>query len=71
MAQKQLIARAGRGLLNVLKLVLRGLGALCGTVGAILFSAMAADVSSDNQQPSYEPREVDGDEAKSFGWNNW
>ena len=70
MAQKQWIARAGRGLLAVLTLLLRGFGALCSAFGSFILIAWANEDTSP-ETSGKEPREVDGDEAKSYGWNNW
>ena len=39
MAQKKLIARAGRGLIYVLALLLRGAGALCAAIGSFILFA--------------------------------
>lgn len=39
MAKKRLIARAGRGLLNVLALLFRSLGALCAAMGSFVLFA--------------------------------
>ena len=39
MAQKRLIARAGRGLLNALALLFRGAGVLCAAMGSFILFA--------------------------------
>jgi hypothetical protein len=39
MAQNTLIARAGRGLLDVLTLLMRGVGALCAAIGSFVLFA--------------------------------
>ena len=41
MAQKQWIARVCQGLLSGFKLLLRGAGALCSTIGSLLLTAMS------------------------------
>lgn len=72
MAQKGLIARAGKGLLDVLMLLLRGIGALCAAFGSVLLVAMAADSPSNEEDSSDDAvRDIDGDEAKAYGWKSW
>ena len=72
MAQQGLIARAGEGLLDFFVLLLRGAGGLCAAIGSILLVAMSADVSSNEDQfVDDENREIDGDEAKAYGWKSW
>lgn len=73
MAQKQLIARAGRGLLDVLKLLLRGAGALCAALGALLLFAFRNESSQAEDESSSEPSEriVGQDEAEHYGWDSW
>lgn len=68
MALKKLITQARMGLFDLFKLVLRGVIALCSAYASIL---MAADISTPDDGSNDEPTEVDGDEAKSFGWNSW
>ena len=70
MAQKRLIVRAGRGLIDVLARLRRSVGALLSVFASFILLAWANEETSP-QSSREEPREVDGDEAKSYGWNNW
>lgn len=70
MAQKSLIARAGKGLLGFFALLLRGIGAVCAACASIVLFAWAnEDPTADST--TQQPREVDDDEAKSYGWKTW
>ena len=70
MAQNTLIARAGRGLLDVLTLLMRGMGALLSVFGSfVLFAWGNEEGATDTSEK--EPREVDGEEAKSYGWDSY
>tara|TARA_R110002110_G_scaffold415854_1_gene658306 strand:- start:39956 stop:40186 length:231 start_codon:yes stop_codon:yes gene_type:complete len=76
MAQNTLIARAGRGLLDVLTLLMRGVGALCAAFGSLLLVLFSADRSGED--PSSEDALEDGlsiiereDEATVSGWKSW
>ena len=75
MAQKQWIARAGLGLLDILTLLLRGVGALFAVIGsAIVFvfdneGAQASDESTPDSEAG--DRIVGQDEAEHYGWDSW
>ena len=70
MAQKQWIARAGQGLLNVLALLMRGIGAMFAVFSSfVLFAWGNEEPAKDNSKT--EPKEVDGEEAKSYGWDSY
>ena len=77
MAQKGLIARAGKGLLDVLMLLLRGIGALCAAFGS-LFVAAAAHYKPDGTSNIEREAMPDGltplereEEAQISGWKSW
>ena len=77
MTQKRWIARAGRGLLDVLKLLLRGVGALCAAMGSLFFTAMSYYEPEDSTSEDgdampdglslIEREEV----ARVEGWKSW
>lgn len=70
MAQKGLITRAGKGLLDVLMLLLRGVGALVSAFASFVLLAWAnEDRSTDSD--SHRSPEIDDDTAKSYGWKSW
>ena len=83
MTQKRWIARAGRGLLDVLKLLLRGAGVLCAAFGSLMLTLMSHynpdDDSPKSYMDEYDPmkpledpgREVSYDEAEEYGWKSW
>ena len=77
MAQKALIARAAKGLLDVLALLLRGVGALCAAFGS-LFLWVLSNEGSPNSSSSDEHDFYDGnsliekeEEARVNGWKTW
>lgn len=76
MAQKGLIARAGKSLLGFLALLLRGVGALCAAFGSVLLFAFSLD--SDHKEEGNGDALDDGmsmiereDEATVSGWKSW
>jgi hypothetical protein len=83
MAQKGLIVRAGKGLLDALMLLLRGTGALCAAFGSLFVAAAShcepESKSDDSYMGEYDPmhpvgnpgREVSADEANEYGWKSW
>jgi len=78
MAQNTLIARAGRGLLDVLTLLMRGVGALCAAIGsALLFLFQNSEAESGDSDSGYgfidNDRIVSNEEreAKNSGWSSW
>lgn len=78
MAQKTLIARAGRGLLDVLALLLRGAGALCAAFGsALAFLFANSEADPDDSEPGYgyddNGRVLSNEEreARNSGWSSW
>jgi hypothetical protein len=83
MAQKQWIARAGQGLLDVTALLLRGACALSAAFGS-LFLAAAAHYEPEEDQPQgymgeYDPlnplgssgRKISHDQAEEYGYDTW
>ena len=83
MAKKRLIARAGRGLINGLALLFRGVGALCAAVWS-LFLSMAAYYKPEEDEPhsylgEYDPlkplgspgRKISHDQAEEYGYDSW
>lgn len=70
MAQKELIARAGKGLLDFLALVLRGVGALCAASGALILIAFKSEDSSAGAN-GVDEDVVGQDEADHYGWDSW
>ena len=77
MAQAGLIARAGKGLLDIFALLLRGMGALCAAFGS-LFLAAASCYNSDHDSSRDQEAMPDGltdlereDEARIEGWKSW
>ena len=75
MAQKRLIARAGQGLLNGSKLLLRGVAALCSAFGTVvLFAFRNEGPQSGGESPHTSEsgeRIVGQDEAEHYGWDSW
>ena len=70
MVQNTLIARTGRGLLDVLTLLTRGAGAVLSVFGSfVLFAWGTEEGATDTSEK--EPREVNGEEAKSYGWDSY
>jgi len=54
MAQKGLIARAGKGLLDILMLLLRGIGTLCAAFGSALLYVIAnTNTNPDESDSAY------------------
>ena len=75
MAQKALIARAGRGLLDVLTLLTRGVGAVCAAIGSAILFIYANEGSQSADEPAADSktddRIVGQDEAEQYGWDSW
>ncbi|MFT6957715.1 MAG: hypothetical protein ACJAYC_002729 [Halieaceae bacterium] len=75
MTQKRWIARAGRGLLDVLKLLLRGAGVLCATFGSILLFIFQNEGPKTEESTSDAATSSDHivgqDEAEHYGWDSW
>lgn len=78
MARKALIARAGRGLLDLLTLLLRGVGALCAAAGsALVFLFANSETDTGDSDPSYgygdNGRVISNEEreARNSGWSSW
>lgn len=78
MAQNTLIARAGRGLLDVLTLLISGVGALCAALGsALLFLFKNSEAESEDSDSGYgfvdSDRIVSNEEreARNSGWSSW
>lgn len=77
MTQKQLIARAGQGLLDLFKLLLSSVSTLCAAIGSLLLTAMS----------HYEPEETNSEHGEAMadglspmereevarveGWKSW
>ena len=76
MTQKQGIARAGRCLLAIVKVLLRGAGALFAALGSILLIAFSSDqsgadhTSDDVLEDGLSMIERE-DEATVSGWKSW
>ena len=83
MAQKRLIARAGQGLLNGSKLLLRGVAALCSAFGSLLLAFASqydpADDAPGSYMGEYDPmkplgaagRRVSHSQAEEYDYENW
>lgn len=83
MAQKGLIARAGKGLLDVLMLLLRGIGALCAAFGTLFVAAAShyepESESDESFMGEYDPmrplgsdgRKISHDQADEYGYDSW
>ena len=77
MAQKTLIARAGRGLLDILTLLMRGVGAVCTAFGS-LFIWVLSNEGAQTGNSADEHEFYDGnsliekeEEARVNGWKTW
>lgn len=77
MAQKQLIARAGQGLLDVLTLLLRGTGALCAAIGSLFIWVLSNENpragDSVDRHDFYDGNSLidKEEEARVSGWKTW
>ena len=83
MTQQRWIARAGRGLLIIFNLVLRGVGKLCSAFGSLFLAAASqhnsADDAPDSYMGEYDPvkplgstgRRVSHSQAEEYGYDNW
>lgn len=78
MAQKALIARAGRVLLDFVALLLRGVGALCAAIGSVLVFLFAnSEAKADDSETGYgygdNGRAISNEEreARNSGWSSW
>jgi hypothetical protein len=78
MAQKALIARAAKGLLDILALLMRGVGALCAAFGSVLVFLVAnAETDADDSDTGYgygdNGRTISNEEreARNSGWSSW
>lgn len=77
MTQQGLIARAGKGLLGLCVLLLRGVGALCAAFGSLLIWAFSQDSSTgDNlvdEHDFYDGQSLveKEEEARIQGWKSW
>jgi len=75
MAQKQWITRAGRGLLDVLTLLLRSAGALCAAISSVVLFLFANEGGQDGDESTPDSqagdRIVGQDEAEHYGWDSW
>ena len=77
MAQQSLIARAGKGLLDLFVLLLRGIGSLCSALGSFLIWAFAQDSSTSDslvdEHDFYDGQSLieKEEEARIQGWKSW
>ena len=77
MAQKRLIARAGRGLFSVLALLLRGVAILFAAFGSLLLWVLSNEsseaASSLDEHDFYDGNSLieKEEEARINGWKTW
>jgi len=77
MAQNTLIARAGQGLLDVVTLLVRGVGALCAAIGSLFIWVLSNEGtqhgSSVDEHDFYEGNSLieKEEEARLNGWKSW